>query len=83
MKNFIEGIKVAIPNENNKEIVGAVLSVAYDDGTISERAFLNEMDTADQVHLISKLMESASFSIISCLSCVPTGIKKLEQVIIK
>lgn len=79
LDKFKEGINIAIPNEDKKEIVGAVLSVAYADGTLEQRAFMNEVDVEEQVDLIAKLIEGSTFAITSCLACVPTGIKKLGQ----
>lgn len=81
MKMFKDGINIAIPNEKNRAIVGAVLSVVYEDGVIEERALLTDGDIGWQMETISNMMKSCSFALTSCLACVPTGIKKLSSVL--
>lgn len=77
MKMFEDGINTAIPNKSNKEIIGAVLSVVYEDGKIEERAIMTDGDISWQLDIISNIMKSCTFALTSCLSCVPTGLKKL------
>lgn len=77
MKLLKDGIDTAIPNSNHGAIIGAVLSVVYEDGTIEERALMTDGDISWQLETISNLIKSCTFALTSCLASVPTGLKKL------
>lgn len=78
---MINSIRKIFPNNKKKEIIGAVISVAYSDGTFDQTALLPDAPTDFNTNLAGELLSHGTNALLTCAFELPSAIKKLEALL--
>ena len=79
-KDFKKGLETIFP-EKEKEIIGAVVSIAYDDGTFDRAAMLPEAEDDFNLNLIDDILKEATTALMACHNELPSALKKVADLI--
>lgn len=78
--DFMKGLTTIFP-EKEKEIIGAVVSIAYDDGTFNKGALLPEAEDDFNLNLIHDILSHAKDGLMACHNELPSALKKVADLI--